>query len=687
MCRFGLRREDHYAWMKPGDWQAVLADPSSLDAEIKDAISAENAYAAGFFDESDALSRAIEQRLIALQESANVESGAVVGDVFYFDRNSERGERVLGRRDLRTGQELVLLDMAEERKKNPVAKLSWEGPQYSPDRSVIGWAVDKRGSGAYTITVCCAKSGDVLLDDVENCHGSFAFDKSGRHLFWVGQDDKGRSNCVWRRKLGDTADLKCFESDSTSLFIGLKTSHSGDFVFIRRLNSDQSETWFIPAGKPSAPPSIIEPLSSCHDYEVEHWRDEFVIRTNINGAEDYKLVAAPVDDPGKNSWRTLVSHKRGRYISGITPFRNALVRYEWRDAKPTLVLMTADGRERVLDFPDAAYSLSVPPRQDYESDHVCYQFSSPIRPPTLLRTSFSDGQSTAVLPDDDAKGIARQHLQLIRLEIPAADGALIPVTLLSRKDSPPVPRQPLYLLAYGAYGDPVEASFRPEAIALIERGWTFAIAHVRGGGERGSQWWRPTLKRGKKLTFSDFTTCAQTLITYGMASERNIVAHGMSAGGLLTGAVFATHPHLWAAVIAQSPFVDVLNTLDDWQNHPLGSTPFANWGDPRVEEDYRYMASYSPYDALKPAKFPALLATGGVLDDRVAFWEPLKFAAKARALNQGDSPILAQIDFRSGHCGDPSPEGQRKQLVRFLSFAIRSIKHEQVGDLRSQAPA
>ena len=257
----------------------------------------------------------------------------------------------------------------------------------------------------------------------------------------------------------------------------------------------------------------------------------------------------------------------------------------------------------------------------------------------------------------------------------ADDGAKIPLTLLSLASSPPNSKQPVYMYAYGAYGEITEDLFRPEAIALVERGWTFAIAHVRGGGERGANWWRPTLKQGKKLTFSDFVACAQSLVEQDLAAEGNIVAHGMSAGGLLMGAVFVTHPHLWAGVIAQVPFVDILNTLDDWQNHPLGSTPFAIWGDPRIEEDFKYMASYSPYDTLKPAHYPALLMTGGVVDDRVAFWEPLKFVAKARDMSESNRPLLSHIGMQSGHLGDPSPEGQLKQTLMFLQFALSVVSN------------
>jgi oligopeptidase B len=226
------------------------------------------------------------------------------------------------------------------------------------------------------------------------------------------------------------------------------------------------------------------------------------------------------------------------------------------------------------------------------------------------------------------------------------------------------------LCGYGSYGVIYEAQFSPAAIALVEQGWSFAIAHVRGGAERGSEWWRSVLKHGKKTTFTDFIACAEHLIANGYTAAGRIVAHGLSAGGLLMGAVYTMRPDLWAGVIAQVPFVDVLNSMDDFQNHPLGSTALPIWGDPRVPEDYAYVASYSPYDQLKPAAYPALLATGSVADDRVSFWEPVKFAVKARALTLAGNPIMVRTDLTAGHAGASGASAAREQQARFQAFAI-----------------
>lgn len=669
-----MRRTDPYAWMKPRDWQAILREPLSLEGEIKIAVDRENAYTRNVMSSSEPLMQDIKRHLNEIGKATDSETGFISAGFFYFESKSNSGEERFGRRSLSTGREEVFLDMALERKKNPAVRLSWFGPKLSPDQTLYGWAIDETGSGNFSIGIRDVVEGQLIDLGLCNCHGSFAFDKQSRYLFWVGKDASGRPDSVWRRDICAGIDVRCFTNVDTALFIDLSTSASGDFVFIRLVNGDQSEVWFIPSEAPASSPAVIEPMSALHDYQVEHWLDRFVIRTNADGADDYKIVTTSVNSPGRENWKTLVPHRRGRYITDVITFSDYLVRTEWRDARPQLVIMASCGDEYDLHFDDDIYAAKIPSQQDYNSGCISYTYSSPVTPPRLVKTELSSGESSTLLDNDNRPDFPSEKYQLQRLEIKATDGAKIPVTLLTKLCAPPGPDQPLYLFAYGAYGEITEDKFRPEAIALVDRGWSYAIAHVRGGGERGTSWWRPTLKQGKKTTFTDFTACAEGLIASGFASQGNIVAHGMSAGGLLTASVFATHPYLWAGVVAQVPFVDILNTLDDWQNHPLGSTPFSIWGDPRDEKDYQYMASYAPYEVLKPADYPALLATGGVADDRVAFWEPLKFTAKVRDLNTSSAPILSRIDLQSGHFGDPSPDGQLDQSALFIAFAIRAAE-------------
>ncbi|MEM7742013.1 MAG: prolyl oligopeptidase family serine peptidase [Pseudomonadota bacterium] len=671
--KYGTLREDAYSWMKPADWQQVLKDPLSLGGDIKQAINQENLYTEAKIAMSSDLAAEIRDGLKQAEQRASQETGSVWEHYFYVESVCEKGDMVFKRRDMNTGLETTILSMSDERQNKPYAKLAWGGPRLSHSGDLFAWSIDETGSGDFAVKVKCINTGDLVVSDLHHCHGSFALEKDGRFLFWVGKDTKGRPNAVWRRDIEAGTDHLCFESDDLSLFIDLKTSASGDYVFIRLLNGEGSEVWFIPSRTPQAQPVLIEPRTPGHDYDVEHWHDDFVIMTNADGAEDNALVTAPVDLPERSNWRLWVPHQKGRYIRGVLPFSTFLVRSELRDARPHLVLMKRDGFEHDISFNHVAYSVDISKNQRYDNDFVSFTYCSPTVPPMLLKADTSSKNTSPLLSSHEALLFDSERYCLTRLDIPLPDDEPVPVTLLSLRDSPPNPNQPLYLYAYGAYGEVLEDKYRPDAIALVERGWTYAIAHVRGGGERGSHWWRTALKHGKKKTFSDYITCAEKLILDGYAGQGNIVAHGMSAGGLLMGAVFTERPDLWAGVIAQVPFVDVLNTLDDWQNHPLGSTPFSIWGDPRIEEDYRYIASYSPYEALAQNAYPALLTTGGVADDRVAFWEPLKFTAKARDVTTGGAPALCKIGLQTGHLGDVTPGGQLEQNTMFLTFAVRAV--------------
>lgn len=275
------------------------------------------------------------------------------------------------------------------------------------------------------------------------------------------------------------------------------------------------------------------------------------------------------------------------------------------------------------------------------------------------------------MPDaEDGKGYDPARYAVERIEVAAADGARVPITLLHRRGAARDGKAPLFLYGYGSYGATVPARFSPAALALVDEGWTYAIAHVRGGAERGNDWWRSVLKKGKKKTFTDFIACAEHLVEQGYTTKGRIVAHGYSAGGLLMGAVYTMRPDLWAGVIAQVPFVDPLNTLDHFETHPLRGTGLKIWGDPRIADEYDYIASYSPYDNLKAAAYPALLATGNVADERVSFFEPLKFAAKARALTTAGNPVMVRISMLGGHVFPQGSKAAREQDAQFGAFAI-----------------
>ncbi|MFT3763807.1 MAG: prolyl oligopeptidase family serine peptidase [Pseudoxanthomonas sp.] len=666
--RYGHSRRDDYAWLRPDDWLAVLRDPASLDAGIKAEVEAENAYVEAMLAPARPLRDALAARLAELDAIGAATLEVRSGGFDYYTQSRPGGEhpRYL-RRAIDGGGEQVLLDPDAEARGSGYYALHWDSPVRSADGRLIGWAEDRTGSGQFALRVREIASGRTVVADIDRAHGSFAFSPDGRYLYWVGRNDVGRAATVYRRDIGAGTDALIHEEADPAFFITLRTTASGRYLVVRLFNGALSEVRLLPLRTPEARPLLVEPRTPGLNYDVDDWNGRLVVLTDADGAADFKLMLADEDAPGRAHWRPWVAHAPGRLIVALHPFADALVREEWRDAKPRLVLMHAHGGEREIAFDEPAYALRVPPAQDWNARELAFGLQAPNRPEVACALDLATGETRRARA---AAGFDPDRYEVRRLSARAADGEDVPLTVLMRRGAAQDGRAPLLLYGYGSYGASVEAKFEPSALALVERGWVYAIAHVRGGAEKGTHWWRSVLKQGKPTTFTDFIACAEHLVAQGYTAKRRMVARGMSAGGLLVGAVYAMRPDLWAGAIAQVPFVDVLNTMERFDEHPLGTSALPIWGDPRVPEEYASMQAWSPYERLQAADYPALLATGSVADERVAFYEPLKFAVKARALTTGRRPIMVRTEMAGGHAGASGASAGRALEALLLAFAV-----------------
>lgn len=667
--RFGHRRIDDFAWFRPKDWLAVLRDPATLDAPIKAAVEAENAYTEAMLAPTRPLQEALAARIAALEPlgAARLEVQAA-GHAWYTRHDPGREYAVHLRRPLEGGAEQVLLDPNLESAGGRYYALHWSEPVRSGDGRLFAWSEDRVGSGQYTIRVREIDTGRIV-SEVPGAYGTFALSPDGRWLYWVGRDEVGRAASIHRRELATGQDTLLYEEPAAGFFLLMRTTASGRYVVMRSYNGAQSEVRLVAMDAPGSAPVLVEPRREGLNYDVDDWDGRLLILTDADGATDFKLMQAGIDAPGKAHWRALVAHEPGRLIAAVHPFADGLVREEWRDGRHRLVRMDRDGGERSVDFDEPAYALRVPPGQDYRAGALVFGYQSPRLPETAATLRLRDA-AVSLAPPALVEGYDPARYEVRRLDARAPDGERVPVTVLMRRGTVLDGRSPLLLYAYGSYGSPVPADFQPSTIALVDQGWIHAIAHVRGGAEKGSDWWRSVLARNKKTSFTDFIACAEHLAAAGYTAPRRIVVRGMSAGGLLAGAVFAMRPELWGGVIAEVPFVDPLNTMEHFDTHPLGAGAIPIWGDPRVPEDHAAMQDWSPYEQLRPAAYPALLATGAVADERVAFYEPLKFAVKARTLGTGDQPLLLRIAMAAGHSGDSGASAARAQEARLYAFAI-----------------
>ncbi|SIQ84614.1 MULTISPECIES: S9 family peptidase [Acidiphilium] len=671
--QLGRVRTDDYAWMKDDNWQAVLRDPAVLRPDIRAHLLAENAYTAGVLAGTEDLQEELRAEMKARIKQDDASVPKPDGPFAYYRRYDPGAEHPIYVRTPRAGgAEAILLDADAQAKGHAYYRVI--GARHSPDHAWFAYAEDAQGSEVYQVRVKSLATGALLPGVIESCSGDFAWSPCSRYLFWTFRDDNGRPTRIFRRAIGDSEDVLIYEEPDEGFFIGVEASASGGSIFITCGNQETSEIWRIPGDEPTAMPVVIEPRTPGLRYEVEDWADRLVIRTNADGAVDFKLVEAPFAAPGRAQWRDIVAHRPGRFIVSAMVLRDYLIRVERIEANNRIILRTRAGTETAIAVDEAAYVLSLDPGYEFDTATIGYIYSSPTTPRQWFDYDIPSGARTLRKSQEIPSGHDPARYETRRLTATAADGATIPVTVLLRRDTPTDGSAPVHLYGYGSYGFAIDPWFQPNILSLVDRGWIHVIAHIRGGTEKGWNWFLDGRGAKKMNSFTDFIAVADHLIAQGYTKPGRIVAHGGSAGGLLMGAVYNFRPDLWAGVIAAVPFVDVLNTISD-DTLPLTPPEWPEWGNPLIDPvAYDTIAAYSPYDNIGPYAYPPLLATGGLSDPRVTYWEPAKFVAKLRDFTTGDAPIMLKIDMDAGHAGAAGRFDALKLMATNYAFAIWAIQ-------------
>jgi len=675
--QFGRVRTDNYAWMRDDAWQRVLRNPAVLRADIRGHLQAENTYTEAILASTTALQATIlaEMRGRIQEEDSSVPMPDGPWD--YYSRIAAGAQHPVYARRPRgalDGEE-VLLDV--EAMAQGHAYFSVAAAEHSGDHRLYAWAEDAQGSEVYRIRVRDIATGAEVGPAVESCTGSFVISPCCRFLFWVFRDDNGRPRRVLRRRIGEAEDVLVHEEPDEGFFLSVGATSSREWIVIGCGNQETSEAWLVPAAQPDAPPRVLARRDPGVKYDVEHWDGAFIIRTNADDATDFKLVRAPVDDPSRANWADWVPHRPNCYIVATSATAGHLVRIERVDANNRLVITTRDGTESVLAVEEEAYLLGLGPRLEWNTATLPYVYESPTQPRQRWDLDLLTGgrtlRKTQVVPSghDPALYVTR------RLFATAPDGAQVPITALMRRGTPLDGTAPVLLYGYGAYGIPMQPSFSIRQLSLVDRGWVWATAHVRGGAEKGWGWFLDGRGTRKPNTFTDFIAAAEHLAAQGYGRAGRMVAHGGSAGGLLMGAVLNMRPDLWAGVAAAVPFVDVLNTMSD-ASLPLTPPEWPEWGNPLQDPAaYDLIASYSPYDQVGPRPYPAVLALGGLSDPRVTYWEPAKWVARLRECSTGDAPILLRINMEAGHGGASGRFDYLKEPALVQAFAIWALNRMQ----------
>jgi oligopeptidase B len=659
--------------MKDDNWQAVLRDPTLIKADVKEHLEAENAYREAMLTSTLPLQEQMFEEMRGRIKEDDSSVPRPDGPWEYYTRfNTGDQHPLYCRRPRGGGTETILLDANQLAEGKAYSDISYV--EHSPDLTLYAYSEDAQGSEVHQIYIRDLVTGEVLPDPIQSAYGGFAFSPCSRWIFWTNRNENGRPDKIFRRPARGGETTLVYEETDEGMFIGVGRSSDDAFILISAENQETSEARYIPGDGPTSEPQIIAERIVGQRYDVDHWGDRWVIRTNADDSIDFKIVEAPTASPDRSSWTDLVAHSPGRFIEGIALVKDFIARQERADANTKIVIRDRAGTEHENAYDEPAYALSLAGASEFETTTMRYGYNSPSTPTSTYDYDLATRERTLRKVQEVPSGHDPADYVVERLNAPAEDGQLVPVTVLRRRTTPVDGSAPLLLYGYGSYGIPMAASFSTGRLSLVDRGWIYAIAHIRGGSDKGWGWFLDGRKFKKKNTFTDFTAAADHLIARNYARAGKIVAQGGSAGGLLMGAVANMRPELWAGIIGQVPFVDVINTMSD-TSLPLTPPEWPEWGNPLEDpEAYDYMMSYSPYDQVAPRAYPAILATGGLSDPRVTYWEPQKWVAKLRPATTSGNPVLLKINMEAGHGGSSGRFDYLKEVAHDFAFAVWAVE-------------
>lgn len=676
----GEVRTDPYAWLRVENWQEVMRNPQALDSEVRAHLEAENQHTEAFFADPDLRTHLFEEMKARIKED---DSSVPMrdGPWAYQSRFEMGGQHPIFVRHPTDDPSDVRVLLHGDRMAEGHKYWNLGTVEHSPDHSLLGYSVDQKGSEYYDLCFIDLE-GSRSFETVEDTSGDFVWANDSRTVLYTRLDANHRPSKVYRHELGTdpSQDVLLYEEPDPGFFVGVDKTESRAFLVIDAHDHVTSEVRLIPADDPTQEPLRVRAREPGVEYDVHHdpapgGSGRLLIRTNRDGAEDFKVVVSEVGED--RPWVDWVPHRPGHLISSMSVFARHVVRLEWVNALPRLVVTPAsDEAEHVIEFEEEAYSLGLHGSFEFDTSTLRFSYSSMTTPSRVFdydmvaRSRILRKEQEVPSGHDPGRYVTR------RLEAVAADGEKIPVSILHRKDLDPNEAHPVLLYGYGSYGLKMPASFSTTRFSLVDRGFIYAIAHIRGGMEKGYRWYTEGKASKKRNTFGDFAAAARHLVQTGLTRPGLMAAHGGSAGGMLMGVMANEHPDLFGAIVAEVPFVDVLNTMSD-PELPLTPPEWPEWGNP-VEDPkaYRVIKDYSPYDNVAAHSYPAILATAGLTDPRVTYWEPAKWVARLRERATSDRPLLLYTNMDAGHGGASGRFERLKETALMYAFLLKVFGRE-----------
>ena len=639
----GDQRNDPYFWLKERE-----------NPEVISYLEQENAYAEAVLKDTEDFQQLLFDEMKARYKEDDESLPYFFNEYWYIVRYEQGKEHPLFTRKHYTleNEEELLLDvnvLAAAHKFYEVGSVA-----VSPNNKLISYSSDNIGRRIYELNFKNLETGEILQDQIPNTTGKGVWANDNEHIFYIRKDDNLRAFQVYMHQLGtdSSQDVLVFHEKDETFDVNVYKTKSLKYIFIASSSTISDEQRFIPASDVLAEWKIIQPRIDDLEYAVEHYEDEFYIITNADDATNFKIVKTKVSEPGLQFWTDVIPHREEILLEGFEIFNNYLVLEErWQGLLQLKIINTNDDTFHFLPFSDPTYTAYIGLNLEFDTDKLRYGYTSLTQPSSTFEYDMKE-RTTKLLKQQEVLGgdFLPENYISERIWANARDGKKVPISLVYHKDTLKSADTPLLLYGYGSYGHTVDASFSNVRLSLLNRGFIYAIAHIRGGEYLGREWYEDGKMLQKKNTFFDFIDAAKYLIDQNYTSSRHLYAMGGSAGGLLVGAVMNYEPELFHGMVAQVPFVDVVTTMLD-ETIPLTTGEFDEWGNPKKKKYYDYMKSYSPYDNIEAKNYPNLLITTGFHDSQVQYWEPAKWTARLRELKTDENLLVFKTDMSSGHGG------------------------------------
>jgi oligopeptidase B len=652
-------RVDPYFWLR-----------EKSNPEVITYLEDENRYTDAVMAGTEALQQTLYNEILGRIQETDLTVPARRGSYLYYTR-TEQGKQytIHCRKPLDAETEEIILDENELAQGQKYFRI--ESTRPSDDHRLLAYSVDTEGDEDYSIFIRDLTTSELLPDRISGNLGAIVWANNNQTIFYVTLDPAKRPEKVWRHKLGSPSseDQLVFHEQDERFYISISKTRSGRFLLLDIHSKNTTEVHYLSADDPHGKFQVIDPRRPEHQYYVQDQGDQFFIRTN-DEAKNFRLMTAPITDPARNNWTEVIPHRKEVKLEGIDAFQNFLTIYERENGLLRLKIRNSEVHEVTFDEP--AYSVSPMENFEYDTEILRFRYTSLVTPASVYDYNMKSKTRELRKQEQVLGGYDPNQYQSERIFATAEDGIQIPISLVYKKGTPKDGSAPLLLYAYGSYGLNMEATFVSSRLSLLDRGFIYAIANIRGGAEQGEQWHDQGKMMAKRNTFTDFIAAAEYLIAQKYTAADRLAIMGGSAGGLLMGAVLNMRPDLFNTAIAKVPFVDVLSTMLD-DTLPLTITEYDEWGNPDEEPAYRYMKTYSPYDNVEKKEYPNLLITAGLNDPRVQYWEPAKWAAKLRATKTDQNLLLLKTNMGSGHFGASGRYERIKETAFDYAFLLRCM--------------